>query len=61
MTRFSPTLPLDRRSDILAEKRDDAPVDGSSQSIDTGESGDQAVIELETRNQRSFRPERALR
>jgi len=46
---------LDRRSNILAEERDDAPVNGSSRSIGTGESGDQAGVGPTTRNQRTPR------
>lgn len=42
---------LDRRSDILVKEHNDASIDGASQSIDTGESGDETVIELETRIQ----------
>jgi len=52
---------LDRRTNILAEKRNNASINGSTQSIDTGKSGDQAVIKLETWIQRSSWAKRASR
>lgn len=44
---------LDRRSDILVKERNDAFINGTSQSIDTGESSDETIIELKTRIQQS--------
>lgn len=48
---------LDRRSDILVKERNNAFINGTSQSINTGESGDETVIELETRIQQSSQTE----